>query len=151
MRKKAFITGGLLVLMLLLSNTAFASTLQLNSEEITKIKTEINAGTPIKDVLKSHNISMDAIRSTLAETGIGKDHHKLSNTQITEIAKKLGVNANDIQTEITAGKSMPEILKAHNITKEQIRSVLAEYSPSDKSLLRKGKQLKRLHNNKAPK
>lgn len=151
MRKKAFFTGGLLVLMLLLSNTAFASNLQLNSEEITKIKTEINAGTPIKDVLKSHNISMDAIRSTLAETGIGKDHHKLSNTQITEIAKKLGVSANDIQTEITAGKSMPEILKAHNITKEQIRSVLAEYSPSDKSLLRKGKQLKRLHNNKAPK
>ena len=42
MRKKAFFTGGLLVLMLLLSNTAFASNLQLNSEEVNKIKTEIN-------------------------------------------------------------------------------------------------------------
>lgn len=150
MRKKALITGGLLVLMLLLSNTAFASNLQLNSDEVNKIKTEINAGTPIKDVLKAHNITMENIRSTLAGTGIGKDHHKLSNTQITEIAKKLGVNADDVQTEINAGKSMPEILKAHNITKDQIRSVLAEHTPSDKSLLRKDKQLKRLHNNRAP-
>lgn len=65
MRKKAFFTGGLLVLMLLLSNTAFASNLQLNSEEVNKIKTEINAGKPVKDVLKEHNITMDDIRSSL--------------------------------------------------------------------------------------
>lgn len=137
MRKKAFITGGLLVLMLLLSNTAFASTLQLNSEEITKIKTEINSGKPVRDVLKSHHISMEAIRSTLAETGAGKDRHKLTNTQITNIAKKLGVNITDIQSEIAAGKSMPEILKSHNITKEQIRSILKDQNSVEKPVHRK--------------
>jgi len=141
MRKKAFITGGLLVLMLLLSNTAFASTLQLNSEEITKIKTEINSGKPVRDVLKSHNISMEAIRSTLAETGIGKDHHKLTNTQITNIAKKLGVNITDIQSEIAAGKSMPEILKSHNITKEQIRNILKDQNPIEKQV--RGKRVRK--------
>ncbi len=135
MRKKAFITGGLLVLMLLLSNTAFASTLQLNSDEVTKIKSEINAGTPVKDVLRSHNITMSAIRSTLAETGIGNSHHKLTNTQIANIATKLGVTVSGIQSEIDAGKSMPEILKSHNLTKEQIRNVLlSEQGPTDKRL-----------------
>jgi uncharacterized protein (DUF433 family) len=143
MRKKAFITGGLLVLMLLLSNTAFASTLQLNSDEITKIKTEINAGAPVKDVLKSHNISMEAIRSTLAETGIGKSHHKLTNTQIANIATKLGVTVTGIQAEIDAGKSMSEILKNHNLTKEQIRNVLSSEQVNTDQKMRTGKNLKR--------
>ncbi len=141
MRKKAFITGGLLVLMLLLSNRAFASTLQLNNDEINKIKTEINAGAPVRDVLKSHNISMEAIRSTLAETGMGKDHHKLTNTQITNIAKKLGVNITDIQSEIAAGKSMPEILRTHNITKEQIRNILKDQNPIEKQT--RGKKMRK--------
>lgn len=150
MRKKAFFTGGLLVLMLLLSNTAFASNLQLNTEEVNKIKTEINAGKPVKDVLKEHNITMDDIRSTLAETGMGKSHHKLSNTQIAFIAKKLGLNTNDVQTEIAAGKSLPEILKAHNLTKEQIRSAVAEQTPVGKPPLRKERTPKRPVSNKAP-
>jgi uncharacterized protein (DUF433 family) len=131
MRKKAFITGGLLVLMLLLSNTAFAQTLQLNSEEISEIKTEINAGKSVKDVLQAHNISMDAIRNTLAETSLAKGHHKLTNTRIATIAKKLGVSVSDIQSEINTGKSLQEILQTHNITKEQIRNVLAEQTGND--------------------
>lgn len=82
---------------------------------------------------------------------MGKDRHKLSNTQIAFIAKKLGVNTNDVQTEIAAGKSLPEILKAHNLTKEQIKGAIAEQTPADKSPHRKNKQLKRPHNNKTPK
>jgi CRISPR/Cas system CSM-associated protein Csm2 small subunit len=112
--------------MLLLSNTAFAQTLQLNNDEITKIKTEINQGKPVQDVLRSHNIDMNKIRSTLAETELAKGNHKITNTQISNIAKKLGIDASDIQTEITAGKSLNQIFQAHNITQDQIRTVLAE-------------------------
>ena len=83
MRKRVFITGGLLALFLLLSSsTAFAQSLKLSSEEIATIKTEINSGMPVKDVLKAHNISMDAIRSALGSTAFGKSKAKLSNTQI---------------------------------------------------------------------
>ena len=127
MRKKVFITGSLLALFLLISSsTAFAQSLQLSSDEVATIKTEIHSGKPIKDVLKDHNISMNQIRTALGSTGIGKHRAKLSNTQISTIAAKLGLDATQVQSEIHAGKSLPEILKAHNITQDQIRQVFGE-------------------------
>ncbi len=127
MRKKVFITGSLLALFLLISSsTAFAQSLQLSSDEVATIKTEIHSGKPIKDVLKDHNISMHQIRTALGSTGIGKHRTKLSNTQISTIAAKLGLDATQVQAEIDAGKSLPEILKTHNITQDQIRQVFGE-------------------------
>lgn len=127
MRKKVFITGSLLALFLLISSsTAFAQSLQLSSDEVATIKTEIHSGKPIKDVLKDHNISMNQIRAALGSTGIGKHRTKLSNTQISTIATKLGLDAVEVQSEIDSGKSLQEILKAHNITQDQIRQVFGE-------------------------
>lgn len=127
MRKKVFITGSLLALFLLISSsTAFAQSLQLSSDEVATIKIEIHSGKPIKDVLKDHNIGMNQIRAALGSTGIGKHRAKLSNTQISAIASRLGLNADQVQSEIDAGKSLPEILKAHNITQDQIRQVFGE-------------------------
>ena len=127
MRKRVFITGGLLALFLLLSSsTAFAQSLKLSSEEIATIKTEINSGMPVKDVLKAHNISMDAIRSALGSTAFGKSKAKLSNTQIASVAAKLGLDPVVVQAEIDSGKTFHEILQNHNITPDQIRKVLAD-------------------------
>lgn len=127
MRKKVFITGSLLALFLLISSsTAFAQSLQLSSDEAATIKTEIHSGKPIKDVLKDHNISMSKIRAALGSTGIGKHRTKLSNTQISTIASKLELDPVQVQSEIDAGKSLPEILKAHNITQDRIRQVFGE-------------------------
>lgn len=127
MRKKVFITGGLLALFLLLSSsTAFAQSLKLSSDEIATIKTEINSGKPVRDVLKAHHISMDAIRSALGSTGMGKHKAKLSNTQIASIATKLGLDPVAIQAEIDSGKTFQQILKTHNITPDQIRKVFTD-------------------------
>lgn len=127
MRKKVFFTGGLLALFLLISsNTAFAQTLALSSEEIASIKTEIQSGKSVKEVLQAHNISMDKIRSVLGATPLGKERAKLSNTQIASIAAKLGIDPETVQQQIDAGKSLKEILRAHNVSTEQIRSAFEE-------------------------
>lgn len=125
MRKKVFITGGLIALMLILSSsTAFAQSLKLSSDEISTIKTEITAGKPIKDVLKDHNITMGQIKSALGDTQYAKEHFKLTNTQIAAIATKLGLDVSILQAEVDSGKNLPEILKAHNITLDQVKEVL---------------------------
>lgn len=127
MRKKVFITGGLIALFLLLSSsTAFAQSLKLSSEEIALIKTEINSGIPVRDVLKAHHIGMNQIRAALGSTEMGKHRAKLSNTQISTIATKLGLDPVTILNEIDSGKTFQEILKAHNITKEMIKTALGD-------------------------
>ncbi len=127
MRKRVFITGSLLALFLLLSSsTVFAQSLKLSSEEITTIKTEINSGKPVRDVLRAHNIGMDTIRAALAATHLGKNKQKLTNTQIVNIATKLNLDPSVVQSEINSGKSFQEILKTHNITQEQIRQVFEQ-------------------------
>lgn len=127
MRKKVFFTGGLLALFLLISsNTAFAQSLALSSDEIATIKTEIQSGKSVRDVLKEHNISMDKIRAALGSTPLGKERAKLSNTQIASIATKLGLDPQVVQSEIDQGKTLKDILKAHNITEEKIRAAFEE-------------------------
>jgi type II secretory pathway component PulF len=125
MRKKAFIAGGVIALFLILSSShALAADLQLNPTDIASIRSEIASGKPIKDVLEEHHITMATIREALGavlhENG---KHHKLSNTQIATIATKLGLDGDQIEEEIASGKSLHEILKAHNITRDQIEAV----------------------------
>lgn len=127
MRKKVFFTGGLLALFLLISsNTAFAQTLALSSEEVASIKTEIQSGKSVKEVLRAHNISMDKIRSVLGATPLGKERAKLSNTQIASIATKLGIDPETVQQQIDEGKSLKEILRSHNVSGEQVRAAFEE-------------------------
>lgn len=127
MRKKVLITGGLLALFLLLSSsTAFAQSLKLSPDEISSIRTEINSGTPVKDVLSSHGLTMDTIRTALGATGVGKEHIKLSNTQIADMATKLGLDPNEIQSEIDAGQTFQQIMTAHSITTANLKAVFGE-------------------------
>ena len=123
MRKKVFITGGMIALFLILSSsTAFAANLQLNPNDIANIRSEIASGKPIKDVLVEHQITMGQIREALGSVLDEQGHHKLSNTQIATIATKLGLDVDEVQAEITDGKSLHEILKDHNISREQIKA-----------------------------
>lgn len=123
MRKKVFITGGMIALFLILSSsTAFAANLQLNPRDIAEIKSEIASGKPIKDVLVEHHITMGQIREALGSVLDESHRHKLSNTQIATIATKLGLDVDEIQGEIAEGKSLHDILKAHHITKDQFET-----------------------------
>jgi hypothetical protein len=129
MRKKVLITGGIIALFLLLSSSsAFAQSLKLSSEEISSIKSEISSGVPVRDVLKSHQLTMDQIRTALATTGFGKEHTKLTNTQIANIASKLGLDPLVIQSEINSGKTFQQIMKKHNITLSRLESAFGMVS-----------------------
>lgn len=144
MRKRVFITGGLIALMLIISsNTVFAQSLKLSQEEMTAIRTEIDSGKPIKDVLKKHNITMPKIRAFLGETGQGKDHIKLSNTQIATIASKLNLDPKTIQAEIDSGKSFAQILKDNDITKKQITELITQEDHYIKKQFTKTKKSKK--------
>ncbi|NBV42506.1 hypothetical protein EBR96_07040 [bacterium] len=112
--------------LLLSSSTAFAQSLKLSSDEIATIKTEINSGKPVRDVLRAHNIGMESIRAALAATHPGKNKPKLTNTQIASIAAKLNLDPIVVQSEIDAGKTFQEILESHNITRDQIRKVFED-------------------------
>ena len=132
MRKKVFLMGSLIALMLIFaSSTAFAANLQLSADEAHSIKNEIASGRPIKDVLKEHNITMGQVRSALAgmkaEGFHGKSLHKLSNTQIATLAEKLGIDAGTLESEIDSGKNLPEILKDYGITREQLKETFSEW------------------------
>ena len=123
MRKKVFITGGMIALFLILSSsTAFAANLQLNPNDVASIRSEIASGKPIKDVLEEHHITMRQIRGALGAVIDEEGRHKLSNTQIATIATKLGLDPTQIENDIASGKSLHEILLANNITPEQMRA-----------------------------
>lgn len=64
---------------------------------------------------------MDQIRAALGTTL--NENHKLSNTQIATIATKLGLDVNTVQTEIASGETLQQIVKANNITEDQLKSV----------------------------
>lgn len=137
MRKKVFVTGGMIALFLILSSsTALAANLQLNPNDIATIKSELASGKPIKDVLVEHQITMKDIREALGAVANEEGHHKLSNTQIATIATKLGLDVTQIQAEIASGKSLHEILKSHNITPDQVREALGR---KHNESLKKGK------------
>lgn len=142
MRKKAFIAGGVLALILLVGSTrAFAQSsssalregavissvatkLHLSPDDVAAIKSELAAGTSIKDVLAEHNISMDDIRAALASAYPQSKH--LSNTQIAAIAAKLGISATDVQAKIDRGETISQIMADYNITPDKIRAVFQE-------------------------
>lgn len=124
MRKQVFFTGTLLAIMFLLASTpAFAQGLKISNDEAQTIQTEIKSGTPIKEVLEKHNITMKQVRSALHRAGFQEGKHKLTNTQIATIASQLGLDAHQIQAEIESGKTLRQILIDHNITADQIRKV----------------------------
>jgi hypothetical protein len=127
MRKKVFITGGVIALFLILSSsTAFAANLQLNPNDVASIRSEIASGKPIKDVLLDHQISMRQIREALGAVVDEEGRHKLSNTQIATIATKLGLDPTHIENDIASGKSLHEILQANNITQEQVSAAFGQ-------------------------
>lgn len=137
MRKKVFVTGGLLALFLILgSHAALAASLDLSSNEVAVIKSEIASGKPIKDVLEEHHITMAQIRSALGAVVNEQGRHKLSNTQIATIATKLGLDADLVQKEIASGKTLQQILGDHSITEEQLRAAFGAKAPTDRA--RKG-------------
>lgn len=123
MRKKVFITGGLLALFLILgSHAALAASLDLTSNDIAAIRSEIASGKPVKDVLEEHHITMAQIRAILGSAIGEHGRHKLSNTQIATIATNLGLDPNHVQSEIAEGKSLRDILNDHHITEQQLRA-----------------------------
>lgn len=153
MRKKVFIAGGLLALIILLgSSTAFAQSpsktssrttnprihsevwiskvateLHLTSEDVAAMQAEIAAGKSIKDVFAEHNITMAQIRNALG-TVSGSEHVRLSNTQISNIAGKLGLDPVKVQADIASGETLPQILKKYNIGKAQLEEVFGQVS-----------------------
>ena len=153
MRKKVFIAGGLLALIILLgSSTAFAQSpsktssgssqprihseawiskvateLHLTSDDVAKMQAEIAAGKSIKDVFAEHNITMDQIRNALG-TISGSEHVRLSNTQIANVAAKLGLDSVKVQADIASGETLPQILKKYNISKTQLEEVFGQMS-----------------------
>ncbi len=149
MRKKVFITGGMIALFLILSSsTALAANLQLNPNDIASIRSEIASGKPIKDVLVEHHITMKQIRGALgavvddSENSLGK--HKLSNTQIATIATKLGLDPTEIENDIASGKSLHEILQANNITPDQMKAAFGP-RPTGAKHFRKGRVMHARH------
>lgn len=142
MRKRAFVTGGMIALILILgSSTAFAANLQLNPSEIALIKSEISSGKPIKDVLDEHHITMGQIRNALG-MALNKGG-KLSNTQIAMIATRLGLDASQIQSEIASGKTLIQVLKDHNITDAQLQTVFKTTSGLGQNIKRVAKTSKK--------
>jgi len=141
MRKKVFLAGSVLVLMLILGSglasaespqanphhhghhglflEEIASKLNLSSDDIESMKLEIKSGLSIRDVLANHGITMNDIREAL---GTVMNDHRLSNTQIQTLANKMGLDADEIQAEIDSGKSLHEILKGHDITPEKVHA-----------------------------
>lgn len=141
MRKKVFLAGSVLVLMLILGSglasaeashsspyhhghhglflEEIASKLNLSSEDIDAIKSEIRSGLSIRDVLANHGITMSDIRTAL---GTITNDHRLSNTQIQTLANKMGLDADEIQNEIDSGKSLHEIMRSHDITPEKVHA-----------------------------
>ncbi len=93
-----------------------ATKLSLNLDEI---KSEIAAGKDLHQILKAHNITPEQMESIFP-------HPQPSDEQIADIATKLGLDAAVIKQELASGKKLPEILKAHNITDEQLKTVFGE-------------------------
>ncbi len=155
MRKKVFITGGMIALFLILSSsTAFAANSPLNPSDIAEIKQELAAGKPVKDVLVEHQITLGKIRGILAamhDGGYELGRHKLSNTQIATIATKLGLDVDQVQNEIAQGETLHQILQNNNITLDDIRAAFGQRPNEKQGLkhLREGKTARFRHSNRA--
>jgi uncharacterized protein YidB (DUF937 family) len=93
-----------------------ATKLGLNADEIQK---ELDAGKKLPDILQQHNITKEQMENIFP-------HPQPSDKKITDIATKFGLDAAVIRQELATGKKLPEILKAHNITDEQLKTVFGE-------------------------
>lgn len=96
-----------------------ATKLGLNIDEI---KQELDAGKKWPDILKEHNITPEQMNSVFPHP----QRAKLTDAQITDIATKLSLNVDEVKAELAAGKQLPAVLKAHNITQEQMKSVFGD-------------------------
>lgn len=96
-----------------------AAKLGLNADEL---KQELEAGKKLPEILAEHNITKDQMDKLFPRP----ERHKLSDEQLANLATKLGLNIDEIKQELAAGKKLPEILKEHNITAEQMKTVFGE-------------------------
>lgn len=93
--------------------------LGLNTDEIKK---ELDAGKKWPDILKEHNVTQAQM-----EELFGKHMRPvLTDDQLASLATKLGLNVDEIKKEIAAGKALPAILKEHNVTQEQMKTITGE-------------------------
>ncbi len=96
-----------------------ATRLGLNADEIQK---ELDAGKKLPEILQQHNITKEQMDKLFPRP----ERPKLSDEQLADIASKLGLDLATIKQELASGKKLPEILKAHNITDEQLKTILGE-------------------------
>lgn len=142
MRKKVFIAGSILALFLILGtraafadngqaekrrhaptefSAAIAERLQLSVDDVESIRVELASGKSAQEVLRERGITLDQIRAALGS--VAKQHHRLSNTELVTLAKRLGLDPVVIQSELEAGKSFREILRDHNVSADRIRDL----------------------------
>jgi uncharacterized protein (DUF433 family) len=165
MRKKVFFIGGLLALIIILGATHayaqsstpdlkhghgwndtvlsdLATTLNISPTDLAAMKTEVDSGKALKDVLAKHNITMDQVRAALA-TVSKSDHRHMSNTAIMAVATKLGLDTASVQADIEAGLTFKQILKKNNITDAQLQTAFAGMHPGiEKARSNHAKKLK---------
>ena len=162
MRKKVFLMGSLLALVIILgashayaqaptvnvknggrwNDTVLADVatkLNISPTDLAAMKAEIDSGKAFKDVLAEHNLTMVQVRTALA-TVTQTEHAHASNTAIMTLATKLGLNATSVQADIANGLTMKQILTKYNITNTQLQTALASIHPAVKS----GKHLKKV-------
>ncbi len=73
-------------------------------------------------------------RSTAASSTPSKMHRMhwtLSDSALSELATKLGLNADTLAAEIKSGKSIQQALKDHGITEAQIKTAFGDVKPKD--------------------
>jgi|GEM_PF-3671595 len=80
--------------------------------------------------------STGAVAATLPEIAVtdiqGPKHHqnarqkKGAEDKIIRLADKLGLDADELERDLTSQKSLKQILKKHGITKNQLRQVLGK-------------------------
>lgn len=96
-----------------------AAKLGLNADEL---KQEMNAGKKLPEILKEHNITKEQMDKLFPRP----ERAKMMDEHLADIATKLGLNVEEIKQDLAAGKKLPEILKDHNISDEQLKTVLGE-------------------------
>lgn len=96
-----------------------ATKLGLNADELQQ---ELDAGKKLPEILQQHNITKEQMDKIFPRL----ERLKLTDEQLANIAAKLGLDVAVLKQELASGKKLPEILKAHNITGEQLKTILGE-------------------------
>ncbi len=115
-------------------SAAIAERLQLSVDDVETIRVELASGKSAKEVLRERGITLDQIRAALGS--VAKQHHRLSNTELVTIAKRIGLDPTVIASELDAGKSFRDILRDHNVSADDVRKAFDE-KHSNRSFNRK--------------